>query len=62
MVFPYKVGGTYSKPDIGLDLGKELQMLGKSLLNTGKAAEEGAKEGMSAGEKLIEKGLGKLFK
>ncbi len=58
MTFPYKVGGTYSKPDIGLDLGKELQVLGKGLLNTGKAAGEGVIDG----EKLIEKGLGKLFK
>lgn len=58
MTFPYKVGGTYSKPDIGLDMGKELQMLGKGLLNTGKAAGEGIMDG----EKLIEKGLGKLFK
>lgn len=58
LVFPYKVGGTYSKPDIGLDVGKELQILGKGLLNTGKAAGEGA----SGAEKLIEKGLGKLFK
>lgn len=58
ITFPYKVGGTYSKPDIGLDLGKELQVLGKGLLNTGKAAGEGVIDG----EKLIEKGLGKLFK
>lgn len=58
MVFPYKVGGTYSSPQIGLDLSKELQILGSGLLNTGKSAGEG----IINGEKFIEKGLGKLFK
>lgn len=62
MVFPYKVGGTYSSPQIGLDLTKELEVLGKGLLNTGKAAGEGVGNGVIDSGKLIEKGLGKLFK
>ena len=58
MTFPYKVGGTYSNPQIGLDLTKQLEILGGGLLNTGKAAGQG----VINGEKLLEKGLGKLFK
>lgn len=58
LTFPYNVGGTYSSPKIGLDVSKELQNLGKGLLNTGKSAGEGVVDG----QKLIEKGLGKLFK
>lgn len=58
LTFPYRVGGTYSNPQIGLDLTKQLEILGGGLLNTGKAAGQGVIDG----EKLIEKGLGKLFK
>lgn len=58
MTFPYRVGGTYSNPQVGLDLTKQLEILGGGLLNTGKAAGQGVIDG----EKLIEKGLGKLFK
>lgn len=62
LTFPYKVSGTYSNPQIGLDLTKELEVLGKGLLNTGKAAGEGVGNGVIDSGKLIEKGLGKLFK
>lgn len=62
LTFPYKVGGTYGSPQIGLDLTKELEVLGKGLLNTGKAAGEGVGNGVIDSGKLIEKGLGKLFK
>lgn len=62
LVFPYKVGGTYSNPKIGLDLTKQLEILGGGLLNTGKNAGESVSNGVIDSEKLIEKGLGKLFK
>lgn len=62
LTFPYRVGGTYSNPQIGLDLTKQLEILGGGLLNTGKAAGQGVGQGVIDGEKLIEKGLGKLFK
>lgn len=45
LVFPYKVSGTYADPKIGLDLGKQLQVLGKGLLNTGEAIGSGVVEG-----------------
>lgn len=45
LVFPYKVSGTYADPKIGLDLGKQLEVLGKGILNTGGAIGSGVVEG-----------------
>lgn len=45
LVFPYKVSGTYADPKFGLDLGKQLEVLGKGILNTGGAIGSGVVEG-----------------
>lgn len=45
LIFPYKVSGTYSNPKIGLDLGKQLEVLGKGLLHTGESLGTGVVEG-----------------
>ncbi len=58
LVFPYKVTGTYGDPHVSLDLSKQLQILGKGLLNTG----DSLGNDVIDGGKLLEKGLEKLFK
>lgn len=58
LVFPYKVTGTYADPHVSLDLSKQLQILGKGLLNTGGSLGNDVIDG----GKLLEKGLEKLFK
>lgn len=45
LIFPYKVSGTYSNPKIGLDLEKQLEVLGKGILHTGESLGTGAVEG-----------------
>lgn len=45
LIFPYKVTGSLSNPKIGLDLGKQLQVLGSGLLNTGQSIGGGVVEG-----------------
>lgn len=45
LIFPYKVTGSLSNPKIGLDLGKQLQVLGSGLLHTGQSIGGGVVDG-----------------
>ena len=45
LVFPYKVTGSFNNPNVGIDLGKQLQILGGGLLHGGQAIGGGIIDG-----------------